>query len=92
MTQYTNSCALGDVATVRTYLGRYRFAANDVVDWLVSAWQAIPEYSKSVIRADIEDALNNHDAASVKTKLNHRDRPAWERASLLWRNHDLSDL
>lgn len=77
------------IAAVRYCLGRSSYIVSDCADWLVQAWQSIPERAQATIRRDVEDAFVRDDEDRANGEQHKAlgwdcDRQQWDRVRKLW--------
>ena len=78
------------IAAVRYCLGRQTYIVGDCVEWLVSIWPSLPEFTQGLIKRDIEEAFKNDDedreqGREYKALGADMDRAEWEKVRRLWK-------
>lgn len=77
------------IAATRYCLGRMTYIVSDCEQWLIELWPSLPEYTRNIIKRDIEEAFKRDDedreAGRDYKALGHDcDRKSWERVRSLW--------
>jgi hypothetical protein len=87
------------VGAFRYACGRMSVVVGEMADWLITHWDELDEYTRNIIKRDLDHEFERDDAARERAKTSDKsehyfplgwdcDRREWERVRALWQKKE----